>query len=219
MGGRVSAEASRAPSDADAVERARDGDHDAFRVLVERYQARLFRLALRVLRDEEQARDAVQDAFLKIYRSLGRFEGRSSFYTWAYRLVVNQCLDARRRDRSDRHVPYEEDQRPDSVAAGGSGLAGALPLPEDELERAELRGRLQGAIDGLPDEARRTFLLREVDGLSYAEIAAALEIPKGTVMSRLHYARRRLRAALQGAGADPSAEDAPAAEEIEGAKA
>lgn len=217
MGGRGPAEASRARSDADAVERARDGDHGAFRVLVERYQGRLYRVALRVLRDEEKARDAVQDAFLKIYRSLERFEGRSSFYTWAYRLVVNQCLDARRRDRSDRHVEYEE-ERSLEPTAGGSDPGGALPRPEDELERAELRGLMQGAIDALPEDARRTFLLREVDGLSYAEIAAALEIPKGTVMSRLHYARRRLRAALQGAGIEPRAEDAPAAEEIEGAR-
>ena len=84
----------RAISDRDAVDRAREGDQEAFRVLVERYQGRAHGLALRVLRDEEQARDAVQDAFLKVHANLARFENRSSFYTWLYRLVMNVCLDA-----------------------------------------------------------------------------------------------------------------------------
>jgi RNA polymerase sigma-70 factor (ECF subfamily) len=219
MGGGEPA-APEAPSDSVVVERARAGDHQAFRVLVERYQARLFRLALRVLRDEEQARDAVQDALLKIYRSLDRFEGRSSFYTWAYRLVMNQCLDARRRDHSERHVAFEEG-RPGGHedGAGAPELAAPLAAPDAELERGELRGRIQRAIDALPEDARRTFLLREVDGLSYAEIARSLRIPKGTVMSRLHYARRRLRATLLQTGAEPAAGSAPGAEEIEGVRA
>ena len=204
MGKQAHPEASRAPSDAAVVERARSGDHEAFRVLVERYQGRLYRLALRVLRDEEQARDAVQEAFLKMYRSLDRFEGRSSIYTWMYRLVMNQCIDAKRRDRSDRHTEFEEERgmgafETEAVPVGGSG---SLPHPEDELEKSELRGFVQSAVDALPEDARRTFLLREVDGLSYAEIAKSLRIPKGTVMSRLHYARRRLRAALIEAGVE-----------------
>jgi RNA polymerase sigma-70 factor (ECF subfamily) len=91
-------------SDADLVARARSGDTAAFRTLVERTQGRAFRLALRVLRDEEAARDVVQDALLKAYGSLDRFEGRSGFYTWLYRIVMNLCLDRKRRDRSDRHV-------------------------------------------------------------------------------------------------------------------
>ncbi len=219
MGGREPA-AARAPSDAAVVERARAGDHEAFRVLVERYQARLFRLALRVLRDEEQARDAVQDAFLKIYRSLDRFEGRSSFYTWAYRLVMNQCLDARRRDRSDRHTEFEEERIADAAGAGNPSPIGAPPAasPDADLERSELRGQIQHAIDALPEDARRTFLLREVDGLSYAEIARSLRIPKGTVMSRLHYARRRLRATLLEVGSEGPSAGSLAAEEIEGVR-
>ncbi len=211
MGGREPA-TSGIQDDAAVVERARAGDHEAFRVLVERYQGRLFRLALRVLRDEEQARDAVQDAFLKVYRSLDRFEGRSSFYTWVYRLVMNQCLDARRRDRSDRHVEFE-DERSGEL---GQGAPGGPPEPAAELLRGELRGQMQRAIAALPEDARRTFLLREVDGLSYAEIARSLRIPKGTVMSRLHYARRRLRAALLEAGIEQPAGGSLGAEEIEG---
>jgi RNA polymerase sigma-70 factor (ECF subfamily) len=185
--------------DAAAVERAREGDHDAFRVLVERYQGRVYRLALRILRDEEAARDAAQEAFLKAYGALRRFEGRSSFYTWMYRLTFNLCLDLRRRDRSDRHVEWNEQMGEVAVEAEA-----AVAEPASEAERAELRGQLADAIRELPEEARRTLLLREVDGLSYAEIAEALEIPKGTVMSRLHYARRRVKQILLASGVNAS---------------
>jgi RNA polymerase sigma-70 factor (ECF subfamily) len=188
-------------SDADAVSRARDGDHDAFRVLVERYQGRAYRLAARLLGDPDLARDAVQEGFLKAYGSLERFEGRSGFYTWLYRLVFNLCIDMKRRDRSSRHVEWD-DEVARSVEASSDEALG--PEPGAELDRGELREALARAIEQLPDEARRTLLLREVDGLSYAEIAESLGIPKGTVMSRLHHARRRVRQLLVQAGAvDP----------------
>ena len=185
-------------SDAEAVTRSRNGDQDAFRVLVERYQGRAYRLAARLLGDADLARDAVQEGFLKAYGSLGRFEGRSGFYTWLYRLVFNLCIDMRRRDRSSRHVEWN-----DEIAAGVE-TADAPPLgagPAAELDRLELRTALARAVEELPEDARRTLLLREVDGLSYAEIAAALGIPKGTVMSRLHHARRRVRQLLLESGA------------------
>jgi len=199
------------PSDLEAVTRAAKGDHDAFRVLVERYQDRAYGLALRVMRDEEQARDVVQDAFLKAYRSLDRFEGRSSFYTWFYRIVMNQCLDQKRRDKSDRHTVYEEggvveaelsEIPPPEVE--GVGFA----APAAEVARKELRGRLAEAIERLPDGARETLVLREIEGLSYAEIAKALDIPKGTVMSRLHYARKQLQAWLSDAAQEPPGDPA-----------
>ncbi len=197
---------SGAPTDGDAVARARAGDHEAFRVLVERYQGRVYRLALRVMRDEEQARDVVQEAFLKAYGSLARFEGRSSFYTWLYRLAMNVCLDKKRRDRSDREVEWDEERAGElDLGAAGAGVGFADPVLQ--LERAQLRSLLAGAVEDLPSDARRTFLLREVDGLSYAEIARSLRIPQGTVMSRLHYARRRLRAALIEAGVGKLGED------------
>ena len=174
---------------------------------MERYQGRVYRLALRILRDEDQARDASQDAFLKVYASLSRFEGRSSFYTWLYRLVMNLCLDLKRKDRSDRYVEWEEERLgPDSAhepTSAGMLRASGPPGPGQELERAELRAALAAAVSELPEEARATLLLREVDGLSYAEIAEVLEIPKGTVMSRLHHARRRVREVLEANGAVP----------------
>ena len=207
-------------SDRDAVARAREGDQEAFRVLVERYQGRAHRLALRVLRDEEQARDAVQDAFLKVHSNLGRFENRSSFYTWLYRLVMNVCLDAKRRDRSSRFVDTPELGDLERIATHESMPASEQHFrvheeaPDDALGRAELRAAVARAITALPDAARETLILREVEGLSYSEIAEALDIPKGTVMSRLHYARRRVQELLREAGmaeefdAMPRSEDA-----------
>jgi RNA polymerase sigma-70 factor (ECF subfamily) len=197
--GSTATAASQTPSDGEIVERAKKGDREAFGVLVHRYQGRAFRLALRVLRDEEQARDVVQDSFLKAYRSIDRFEGRSSFYTWLYRLVMNRCIDQRRRDKfkSDRNVELDE-ERPQEAVLG----AGTAPpsRPDSDLYRMQLRKRIAEAIGELPDDARRTFELREIDGLDYGEIAEVLRIPKGTVMSRLHYARKRLRAVLLEAG-------------------
>jgi RNA polymerase sigma-70 factor (ECF subfamily) len=193
------------------VTRAAKGDHEAFRVLVERYQDRAYGLALRVMRDEEQAKDVLQDAFLKAYRSLDRFEGRSSFYTWFYRVVMNLCIDAKRRQPAGRMVEWDETHARETPV--GTGLDAVDPVrqqgegPAGDLERAELRETLQRAIEKLPDDARQTLVLREVDGLTYSEIAKLLGIPKGTVMSRLHHARRRLRALLGEQGVDELGEE------------
>jgi RNA polymerase sigma-70 factor (ECF subfamily) len=186
-------------SDEEAVARARQGDHGAFALLVARYQGRAHGLATRILKDPERARDAVQDAFLKAYSALDRFEGRSGFYTWLYRLTFNHCIDLMRRERGGAHVEWD-----DAIGSRVAPGAGIEPLPTRnelagparELHRAELREALAQAIESLPDDARRTLVLREVDGLSYAEIAKALRIPKGTVMSRLHYARKKVRETL-----------------------
>jgi RNA polymerase sigma-70 factor (ECF subfamily) len=205
------AAADGAPADIEIVGRARAGDHDAFRILVERYQGRAFRLALRVLRNEEQAQDAVQDAFLKVYRSLHKFEGRSGFYTWLYRIVMNQCLDRKRRDKSDREVEWNDESAHGVLdhaesAASPDGRDADRAAPDVAIERVEIRQAVARAIEALPEDARRTIQLREIDGLSYKEIAEAMGIPKGTVMSRLHYARRRLRELLTEAGIEPGAE-------------
>lgn len=196
------------PPDAEVIARARKGDHAAFRVLVERYEGRVFRMAVRVLRDEEQARDAVQDAFIKVYGSLDRFEGRSGFYTWLYRIVMNQCLDRKRRDKSDREVEWKDEVESLPMDGAAPLLGDPAPGgPEVQVGHLELRKILGTAIDALPEDARRTIQLREIDGLSYKEIAEALGIPKGTVMSRLHYARQRLQELLRAAGVDPLAAD------------
>jgi len=180
--------------------RAQAGDHEAFRCLVESYNGRAFRLALRVLRDPEEARDAVQDAFLKLYRQLRRFEGRSSFYTWFYRLVLNVCLDRKRRDRSAREVVLNEGQEIVSEPVAASRNAPPAADALQELWHKELRERVAAAISELPEGARLVLLLREVEDLQYTEIAEVLGIPKGTVMSRLHYARKSLQKLLFEAG-------------------
>jgi RNA polymerase sigma-70 factor (ECF subfamily) len=192
------------PSDLEVIRRVRNGESEAFRLLVERYQGRAYRLALRVLRDEEAARDAVQDAFVKAYSALARFEGRSSFFTWLYRLVMNQCLDARRRDKSAREVAFEEgsglELSPEASLPTVPEVEGVSFAPAAMLMRKELLAHLARAVEQLPPAARETLLLREVEGLSYAEIAMALSIPKGTVMSRLHYARKQVQKLLVEAG-------------------
>lgn len=201
--GAAAQRARESPTDTEVVARAREGDHDAFRILVERYQERAHRLAMRVLRDEEWARDVVQEGFLKVYRSLDRFEGRSSFYTWLYRVMMNLCLDAKRRDRRDRHVEWEDGapMEPDPAAPDAASVIHQEQVgPSGSLERAQLRDFVAKAIEQLPDDARQTLLLREVEGLSYADIADCLGVPKGTVMSRLHHARRQVRESLVASG-------------------
>jgi RNA polymerase sigma-70 factor (ECF subfamily) len=199
------------PSDLEVIRRVRNGDSEAFRFLVERYQGRAYRLALRVLRDEEAARDAVQDAFVKAYSALARFEGRSSFFTWFYRLVMNQCLDARRRDKSAREVAFEEggglELEPESSVEAVPEVDGVAFAPAASLMRKELLEHMARAVERLPAAARETLVLREVEGLSYAEIAAALGIPKGTVMSRLHYARKQVQRWLVDAGVAQAARE------------
>jgi RNA polymerase sigma-70 factor (ECF subfamily) len=199
------------PSDLEVIRRVRNGESEAFRFLVERYQGRAYRLALRVLRDEEAARDAVQDAFVKAYSALARFEGRSSFFTWFYRLVMNQCLDARRRDKSAREVAFEEggghELEPESSVEAVPEVDGVSFAPAASLMRKELLEHLARAVERLPPAARETLVLREVDGLSYAEIATTLGIPKGTVMSRLHYARKQLQKWLVEAGVAQAANE------------
>jgi RNA polymerase sigma-70 factor (ECF subfamily) len=195
--------AAEGPTDDEVIESVRAGDKGAFRVLVERYQARAFRLALRILRDEDAARDAVQDAFVKAYNHLGKFEKRSAFFTWLYRLVKNQCLDVLRRDRSDRWVAWEEGSLAEAEVSDAATpeVEGVSFQPATETLRKQLRERIDAAIAKLPESARETLILREVEGLSYQEIAEAQGIPKGTVMSRLFYARKQMQKLLIESGA------------------
>ena len=186
-----------ATSDWELVQRSQAGDHEAFRELVERYQRKIAALALGMLRNREDASDVVQETFAKAYTNLDRFKGDSALYTWLYRIAFNLCVDHQRRDARQSAVPLEVDER--------GGLPSTLPEGEpprdDPFQRtrdAEIARRLDEAIRSLTPEHQAVILLREIEGLSYEEISHALEVPKGTVMSRLHYARRQLQARLRG---------------------
>ena len=187
------------PSDGELVERARKGDRDAFRELVERYQRKIATLALGMLRNREDALDVVQETFTKAFQSLDRFKGDASFYTWAYRIAVNLCIDHQRREAKmpvASPEPHESaDRAVDPVALLVDGAEQGDPF-QRTLD-SEIAGRLSAAIAELTPEHRAVILLREVDGLSYEEISRVLDCPKGTVMSRLHYARRQLQERLR----------------------
>jgi RNA polymerase sigma-70 factor (ECF subfamily) len=159
------------------VARCLAGDSASFRPLVERYQRVLFSVALRMLGDREDAADAAQTAFLKAFEKLASYDPRHKFFSWLYRILVNECLNVKRARR-------ETVELDDGVAATGG--------PLEELEIAERRARVQAAIVKLPSEQREVIVLRHFADLSYAEIAEALELPEKTVKSRLYDARQQL---------------------------
>lgn len=183
-------------SDRELIRECRRGNKDAFRELVERYQRKILSVAVGMLHNPDDAMEVTQEAFVKAYGSLDRFKGESSFYTWLYRIVVNLAIDRRRRER--RHGTVSLEDRP----GGGEDLEAALPSQRlsDPYQRAkslELGGRLRAAINELTPDQKAVILLREVEGLSYDEISHVMQCPKGTVMSRLHYARKALQDKLK----------------------
>jgi RNA polymerase sigma-70 factor (ECF subfamily) len=179
------------------VERAAQGDRDAYRILVEKYQNRVLSLVLSMVKSREDAEDIVQESFVKAYLSLKNFRGESSFYTWIYRVAYNMAIDFQRRDTRRNGVVAEvrptggeDEPRPvEGVARDGN--------PEESAHRRELAASLDEAMAGLSEEHRAVIMLREVDGLSYAEIADSLGVSQGTVMSRIHYAKKYLQRALR----------------------
>ena len=175
------------------VERCRAGDVAAFEPLVEKYRQRVYRLAFNVLRDTEEALDAAQEAFIRAYQALPSFRGQSAFYTWLFRITMNVASDrvrqraARGRAFGTERVEEEEWERT---------LVDRGEAPDASAARAEERRRIQRALESLPEHHRAIIMLSDLEGLSYREIAEVLGIPMGTVMSRLHNARKRLRQAL-----------------------
>ncbi|MGZ3476106.1 MAG: RNA polymerase sigma factor [Polyangiales bacterium] len=187
--------------DLELVRRAQNGDDGAFRTLVERHQRRAFAIALGLVRNEQDARDIVQDAFLRVHKSLPSFQGSSSFFTWLYRIVTNLAIDLVR--RPGRNVDELSEERQRTSQPGGeqqpdpmwvSKVDGADPV--DVLRRKELADRMRAAIDALPPYHKAVILMREVEGLSYEEMAEAMKVSKGTIMSRLFHARQKLQKAL-----------------------
>ena len=180
------------------IRRVLSGDTDAFEPLVTENQTKAFHLACRLLGNEADAADAVQDAFVKAYTALGDFRGDSRFSVWLYRLVNNVCIDMlRRRKRQETVSLLTEDE---------DGELSELPLPDERYsperlaERAEDAAAVRAAMAALPPDCREILTLREIGGLSYEELAAALLLEPGTVKSRLNRARKKFCAALLSGG-------------------
>jgi RNA polymerase sigma-70 factor (ECF subfamily) len=157
----------------------------------------VYAVALGIVRDRDLAWDVAQEAFVRVHGHLAEFKGESSFSTWVLRITSHLAIDSLRRERKNRRDDLE-DVREEALAEGGEGIL-ATPLgldPGDNLLRRELAGRMQAALDGLPEIHRVILVLREVEGLSYEDLAERLGIQKGTVMSRLFHARKKMQAAL-----------------------
>ncbi|MGL6095339.1 MAG: RNA polymerase sigma factor [Fimbriiglobus sp.] len=177
------------PTDAELIRRSCRGDSGGLNELFRRHRMVAYRVAYRLLGNEADALDAVQDGFVNALGHLDRFRGHSSFKTWLLRIVSNAALDlGRGRKRRDARYPGGVD---DTDPADDT-----LPAPDSGLERADLREILDAALAKLPPAQRQTFVLHVDGGLTYREVAEALGISIGTVMSRLFYARQRLRSEL-----------------------
>ena len=183
-------------ADTVCIERVLEGDPSAFGPLVERYQGRIYAVVYGMVRNREDARELSQEAFVKAYRNLERFRFNASFYTWLCRIAMNVSIDHLRRQKLRRTEVFDE-----GIAArdddGVISLAHHRNDPGRNLERKRLRERIMSAMDELPDDQKQVVVLREIEGLSYKEIAEVMDIPEGTVMSRLFYARKKLQSALK----------------------
>jgi RNA polymerase sigma-70 factor, ECF subfamily len=187
-----------AEEDRGLIARAQQGDTVAFRALVERHQRRAFAIALSLVRDENDARELVQDAFLRVFKGLNSFQGGSSFFTWLYRIITNLSIDLIRKP-GRQLVDIDE-----SRFEGDDSQEAEFPLlsrvdgsdPADVVRRREIAGRIHAALDALPPYHRGVIVMREIEGLSYEEMAQAMGVSKGTIMSRLFHARQKLQKAL-----------------------
>lgn len=182
--------------DLQLVERVRQGDQRAFGILVEKYQRKLMRLLSRMVRDQHEVEDIAQEAFIKAYRALPQFRGDAAFYTWLYRIAVNTAknyLSSRGRSMptvSDQAM--NDDDEPDERL-----VAQDISTPETELLSKQVAIAVNQAVDALPEELRQAITLREIEGMSYEEIADTMACPIGTVRSRIFRAREAIAAKLR----------------------
>jgi RNA polymerase sigma-70 factor (ECF subfamily) len=188
-------------SDLSLVRRVQRGDKGAFDALVLKYQHKLVKLVMRYVRNPAEAEDIAQEAFIKAYRALPQFRGDSAFYTWLYRIAINTAKNAVvSRDRSP--IEYNIDRHDNDESYDMQGRMKDSETPEGLVLTDEIRTTVNAAIDALPEDLRTAIVLRELEGLSYEEIAAAMDCPVGTVRSRIFRAReaidRRLREVFEG---------------------
>ncbi|MBQ1266487.1 MAG: sigma-70 family RNA polymerase sigma factor [Proteobacteria bacterium] len=179
------------------IELVQKGDQHAFAVLFKRYNMRLLHASYAIVHNLQDAREITQEAFVKIYTNIAKFQLGTNFYTWAYRIVRNLSIDRYRRKKTAKEVEFDSDyqrnfSRPEEVLPPSLGIN-----PEKVCTTAELRQQISKALDSLSEKHRTILILREVDGLQYDEIAEVLGIQTGTVMSRLFNARKNMQAFLR----------------------
>jgi len=191
--------AERKKEDLELVRRYQNGDEAAFETLMKRYNRKVYAVALSMVKNPEDAMDISQETFIKVHRYIGKFQGASSFYTWLYRITVNLCIDHIRKRGKQAKVDFDERFVPDEESSGGGDLAPNVDAadPIRELGRREMAGKIQKAIDDLPPYHKAVIVMREIEGMSYSEMSKALRVSKGTVMSRLHHARKKLQVSLE----------------------
>lgn len=190
----MNAERANAPDDQALVRAAQQGDMAAFEGLVARHRDKIYARAYSMMRNEEEAIDLSQEAWVKGWQRLNQFQGESSFATWMTRITINLCLDAIRKQKRQCAESIE------AMDEDSGGVERHLPVvtlnPTERLERAELRSRIDAALGKLSDAHRTVLVLHEFEGLEYKLIAKTMQCSVGTVMSRLFYARRKLAALL-----------------------
>jgi len=179
--------------DRDIVKKAQKGDKSAFSELVNHYYEMVYALAMGILHNRESAKDLTQDVFVKVYGNINKFKGQSKFKTWLYRVAVNQALDQTRKKRPTESLDITEDEGVKPHVPVANPAAG----PRDEAARQELKVVFRQALAELSPEHRAILVLREWQELSYEEIAETLNLELGTVMSRIHYARKKLAEVLE----------------------
>ena len=190
-------DASPADVDADLVRRAKQGDEAAFAGLVERHQGRVYQHASRLMGNAQDAEEVLQDTFLQVFRNLDRFEERSKFSTWVYRIATNEALMRLRRVGRRREVSLD-DMPVAAVEHASEGVQALARTAVDHVMDREIREALQAAVAELPEEYRVVFVLRDVDDLTNAEVAEILDLSIAAVKSRLHRARLFLRDRIAG---------------------
>ena len=184
-------------TDEQLVLQIQNGNREALEQLYWRYKDRIIGVAYGVLRNQQDALEVTQEVFVRLYNNIDKYQPNSHFFTWVYRIAHNLAIDRYRRKRTASEVEFDHEFQlnyttSDIPLAPGLGID-----PERSAERSELRAQIAAAMDSLSEKQRTIITLREIDGLSYEEIAAVLDIQIGTVMSRLHYARANLQAALK----------------------
>ncbi|HEY1583444.1 MAG TPA: sigma-70 family RNA polymerase sigma factor [Chthoniobacterales bacterium] len=184
--------------DLDLVKEAQAGSSAAFDELVGRYRNRIFGMIYNMVHNEQDAWDLAQDSFLKAWKSIARFRGQSSFYTWIYRIVMNVTIDAMRKKQvKGGGTEFDDTIRLREIEPGSRTVPHADALPHERMEQKEIRGRIDAAIAQLSPEHRAVILMKEIEGMQYHEIAESLGCSIGTVMSRLFYARKKLQTLLR----------------------